>query len=127
MTDQHLIDVQRRGASLIEHERMLRTQREVAERARRRYPLSSQPLSAEEIEELREYAARDRDDLDMACTFGMLRSVVATLDASIEERDELQESLNEAESYAAEGWKWLDDALAALGVKTVFEIPKSKS
>jgi hypothetical protein len=31
-----------------------------------------------------------------------------------------------AEAYAKEGWYWVDEALAALGVKTVFEIPRRK-
>lgn len=32
-----------------------------------------------------------------------------------------------AEQYAKDGWDWLQEALDALGVETVFDIPDSKS
>lgn len=35
-----------------------------------------------------------------------------------------KEALDATEEYAKEGWAWLDDALAALGAETVFDIPK---
>jgi hypothetical protein len=45
---------------------------------------------------------------------------------------ELERCLAQAEAdrdkwkkYAAEGWAWLDEALKALGVETVFDIPKA--
>lgn len=38
----------------------------------------------------------------------------------------LEEQLEASEKYAAEGWAWLDEALEALGIKTVFEIKGRK-
>ncbi len=42
------------------------------------------------------------------------------------ENERLREEFAATKKYAEEGWAWLGDALAALGVKTVFEIPKER-
>jgi hypothetical protein len=41
--------------------------------------------------------------------------------------DTLQKELDATKEYAKEGWAWLDDALKALSVKTVFDIPKAEA
>jgi hypothetical protein len=33
-------------------------------------------------------------------------------------------TFDNCEQYATDGWAWLDKALAALGIETVFEIPE---
>lgn len=40
---------------------------------------------------------------------------------------ELVEIARESEAYAKEGWAWLDEALAALGVETVFDIAAAEA
>jgi hypothetical protein len=46
-----------------------------------------------------------------------ITELFAALDAANAERDE-------ANAYAAEGWEWLGQALAAGGWATVFDIPR---
>jgi hypothetical protein len=51
---------------------------------------------------------------------------VATMIEALVRADESvkwRERLDEAEAYAKEGWDWLDAALKALGVESVFDIP----
>jgi hypothetical protein len=48
-------------------------------------------------------------------------------DAFARENENLRWKLVNCEEYASEGWGWLDDALAALGAETVFDIPKAKA
>jgi hypothetical protein len=52
------------------------------------------------------------------------RQAIKERDKAEAERDALREELDATKQYAAEGWAWLDDALEALGAKTVFDIPK---
>jgi hypothetical protein len=47
----------------------------------------------------------------------VVTELLAALDAANAERDE-------ANAYAAEGWEWLGQALAAGGWATVFDIPR---
>lgn len=42
-----------------------------------------------------------------------------------DEIERLWAALEESEAHAAEAWSWVDDALKALGVETVFDIPKA--
>jgi len=43
------------------------------------------------------------------------------------ENRQLRRELEQEREYAAEAWVWLDDALKALGIESVFDIPKGEN
>jgi hypothetical protein len=60
--------------------------------------------------------------LGMGIPNGNVDAALVALAALEQQAADEQARLDEAEAYAKEGWDWLQHALDALGVKTVFDI-----